>query len=111
MRWFYRTLYMEDLWHKEAKRNTHRSRNGRHRRLREVTKNVASAAKKRNAAHARQQTNQIRAVARKAGEVVARSGANRARAKVGEKAAGNKLLISAKNIASGQRNTRTDVYG
>jgi len=90
---------MEDLWHEEAKRNTRPSKSGKLTISRRVIKNAELAAKKRNAARGRQSTNQIRAVARKAGEVVARSGANRARAKVGEKAAGNKLLIIAKNIA------------
>src|SRR5438105_3440266 len=40
-------------WHEEARKNTHRSKNERHRRSKEATRSVALAAKKRNAAHGR----------------------------------------------------------
>jgi hypothetical protein len=49
-------------------------------------------------------TNQIRVAARRAGEVAGRRGANRARANVGEKAAGNESLIVANDIASAAMN-------
>jgi len=42
--------------------------------------------------------------ARRAGEVAGKSGANRARAKVGEKAAENESLIVANDIASAAMN-------
>ena len=42
--------------------------------------------------------NQIRVAGRRAGEVAVKSGVNRARAKVEEKAAGNKSLIIAKTL-------------
>src|SRR6266403_6287122 len=48
-----RNLRWGDPWHEEARRNTRRSRNGRHRRLKKATKNVASAAKRRSVAHGR----------------------------------------------------------
>ena len=49
-------------------------------------------------------TNQIRVAARRMGEVARKSGANRARAKVGEKAAGNESLTVANDIASAAMN-------
>jgi hypothetical protein len=81
---------MEDLWHEEAKRNTLLSKSGKPMISRRVIKSAASAAKKRSAAHGRQSTNRTAAVGRKVEEVAVKSEANRAPAKVGEKAAGNK---------------------
>jgi hypothetical protein len=67
-------------------------------------KSAALAAKKLSAAHGQPSTNQIRVAARRAGEVAGKSGANRACAKVGEKAAENESLIVASDIASGAMN-------
>ena len=67
-------------------------------------KKRALAAKKLSAAHGLLSTNQIRVAARRAGEVEGKSRANRARAKVGEKAAGNESLIVANDIASAAMN-------
>ena len=91
---------MEYLWHEEAKRNTLPSRSGKLRTSRRVIKSAALAAKKLSAAHGQPSTNQIRVAARRVGWVVEKSGANRVRAKVGEKAAGNESLIVANDIAS-----------
>jgi hypothetical protein len=49
--------------------------------------------KKQSAAHGQPLTNQIRAAGRRAAEVAGKSGANRARAKVAEKAGGNNPLV------------------
>jgi hypothetical protein len=95
---------MEDLWHEEAKRNTLLNKSGKPTTSRRVIKSAALAAKKLSAAHGQPLTNQIRVAARRAGEVAGKSGANRARAKVGEKAAGNKSLIVANDIASAAMN-------
>jgi hypothetical protein len=73
----------------EAKRNTHRSRREKHRRLREVTKGAVSAAKRRSVAHGQRQTNQIAVVGRKAEEVAGKSAAKQVPGKVDEKAVGN----------------------
>jgi len=48
--------------------------------------------------------------ARRAGDVAGKSRANPARAKVGEKAAGNKSLITANDITSAAMNYRTSLY-
>ena len=95
---------VEDLWHEEAKRNTLLSRSGKHMTSRRVIKSAALAAKKLSAAHGLLSTNQIRVAGRRAGEVAGKSGANRARAKAGEKAAGNESLIVADDIASARMN-------
>jgi hypothetical protein len=95
---------MEDLWHEEAKRNTLPSKSGKPTTSRRVIKSAALAAKKLSAAHGQPSTNQIRVAARRAGEVAEKSGANRACAKVGEKAAGNKSLITANHITSAAMN-------
>jgi hypothetical protein len=71
---------------------------------RRVIKSAALAAKKLSAAHGQPSTNQIRVAARRAGEVAGKSGANRARAKVREKAAENESLIVANDIASAAMN-------
>ena len=67
-------------------------------------KKRALAAKKLSAAHGQPSTNQTRVAARRVGEVAGKSGANRVRAKVGEKAAGNESLIVANDIASAAMN-------
>jgi len=95
---------MEDLWHEEAKRNTLPSKSGKPTTSRRVIKSAALAAKKLSAGHGQPSTNQIRVAARRAGEVAVKSGANRARAKVGEKAVGNKSLITANDITSAAMN-------
>jgi hypothetical protein len=95
---------MEDPWHEEAKRNTLPSKNEKPMTSRGAIKSAALAAKKPSVAHGRQSTNQIRVAARRAGKVAGKNGANRARAKVGEKAAGNESLIVANDIASPARN-------
>ena len=95
---------MENLWHEEAKINTLLNKRGKLMTSRRVIKSAASAAKKLSAAHGLLSTNQIRVAARRAGEVAGKSGANRARAKVGEKAAENESLIVANDIASAAMN-------
>ena len=84
---------MENLWHEEAKIDTLLNKRGKLMTSRSVIKSAASAAKKLSAAHGLLSTNQIRVAARRAGEVEGKSRANRARAKVGGKAAGNESLI------------------
>ena len=96
---------MEHLWHEEAKRNTLLNKSGKPTTSRRVIKSAALAPKKLSAAHGQPLTSQIRVAARRAGEVAGKSGANRARAKVGEKAAaGNESLIVANDIASAAMN-------
>jgi hypothetical protein len=95
---------MEDLWHEEARINTLLNKRGKLMTSRSVIKSAASAAKKLSAAHGLLSTNQIRVAARRAGEVEGKSRANRARAKVGDKAAGNESLIVANDIASAAMN-------
>jgi len=58
-------------------------------RLKEATKNAASAARKRSAAHGRPWTNRTRVVGKKAEEVAGKNEVNRVRAKAEERAAGN----------------------
>jgi len=95
---------MEDLWHEEAKRNTLPIKSRKPTTSRRVIKSAALAANKLSAGHGQPSTNQIRVAARRAGEVAVKSGANRARAKVGEKAVGNKSLITANDITSAAMN-------
>ena len=66
--------------------------------LRRATKSAALAAKKLSTAHGRNVSKSDNGGGRKGGEVADKSGANRVRAKVGEKAAGNKSLRIAKSI-------------
>ena len=95
---------MENLWHEEAKIDTLLNKRGKLMTSRRVIKSAASPAKKLSAAHGLLSTNQIRVAARRAGEVEGKSRANRARAKVGDKAAGNESLIVANDIASAAMN-------
>src|SRR6516162_3581920 len=104
MRLFYRPTQREDLWHEDAKRNTLPSKNEKPMTSRGAIKSAALAAKKLSAAHGQPSTNQISVAARRVGEVAGKSGANRARAKVGEKAAGNESLTVANDIASAAMN-------
>ena len=90
----------EIVWREEVRRNIRPSRSVRRTTSRRATTGAALAAKKLSAAHGQPSISQTRAAGKEAGEVAGKSGANRARAKVGEQAAANKSLTIAKDTAS-----------
>ena len=93
------------LWQEEARRNTRRSKSGKHLRSNEATRNEVLAVKKPSAGPGRRLTNRTAVAVRRAEEDAEKSEANQVLAKAEGKAVGDELSGT---ILQGQTQTKAD---